>query len=70
MFVFVVLVPALLVVLLGYAVGFALWGAIGSPLVHPEAAGWVIGLALLGVVVLVLRHWRRGLRRVRRRDGR
>jgi membrane protein DedA with SNARE-associated domain len=57
--IFVLLVPALLVVVLGYAVGYAVWeAAVGT---GAEAAGWVTGLVLLVVVVWVLlRVWRKG----------
>ncbi|MGK5173615.1 hypothetical protein [Geodermatophilus sp. CPCC 205761] len=57
MFVLVVAVPALLVVVLGYTVGHALWSAVGGP--APELAGWVTGLLLLGVVGWVLLRWAR-----------
>ena len=57
MFVLVVAVPALLVVVLGYAVGHALWTAAGGP--GPELVGWVTGLLLLGVVGWVLLRWSR-----------
>ena len=66
MFVFAILVPALLVVVLGYAAGYALWAAIGAPLVQPEAAGWVLGLLLLAVVVACGSRWLRRRRRRRR----
>jgi membrane protein implicated in regulation of membrane protease activity len=68
---FVVAVPALLVVVLGYAVGYALWDALGAPLVGPEAFGWVTGLVLLVAVTWALlsrpRRLRRALRRARTR---
>ncbi len=70
MFVFAVATPALLVVVLGYVVGYAAgaWvtGLLGtsSPVVA-ERIGWTTGLLLLAVVVrLALLMWRR-----RRRDG-
>ena len=64
MFVLAVLVPALLVVVLGYAAGYAAWAAIGAPLVQPEAVGWTAGVLLLVVVVRVLlSRWRRRGRR-------
>jgi hypothetical protein len=57
-FVLVLAVPALLVVVLGYAVGHAVWAAMGGP--APELVGWLTGLVLLGVVVWVaVRVWRR-----------
>jgi hypothetical protein len=65
MFVFAVVTPALLVVVLGYAVGYAAgaWvtGLFGtsSPVVA-ERVGWTTGLLLLAVVVRVtLLLWRR-----------
>ncbi|MDT0274767.1 hypothetical protein [Blastococcus goldschmidtiae] len=65
MFVFAVAAPALLVVVLGYAVGYAAgaWfsGLFGpsSPVVA-ERVGWTTGLLLLAVVVRVmLLLWRR-----------
>lgn len=65
--VLVLLVPALLVVVLGYAVGYTLWEALGLG-GNPEIAGWLTGLVLLVVVTWVLvRQWRR---RARRRRGR
>jgi hypothetical protein len=72
MFVFAVAAPALLVVVLGYAVGYAAgaWfsGLFGtsSPVVA-ERVGWTTGLLLLAVVVRVLLLLRR--RRIRRLDG-
>ena len=65
MFVFVAAVPALLVVVLGYVVGFAAAGwvcdVLGTdPGRAPETAGWTTGLVLLAVVVRVLIGlWRR-----------
>ncbi len=72
MFVFAVATPALLVVVLGYAVGYAVgaWvtDLLGAPSpVVAERVGWATGLVLLAVVVrlaLVLRR-----RRLRRLDG-
>jgi membrane protein implicated in regulation of membrane protease activity len=67
-FVLLAAVPALLVVVLGYAVGHAvtLWlgGLFGtSSVAAAEAVGWTTGLLLLAVVVrvamLVLRRRRR-----------
>ena len=72
MFVFAVAAPALLVVVLGYAVGYAA-GAWFSGLFGPssevvaERVGWTTGLLLLAVVVRVLLVLRR--RRIRRLDG-
>lgn len=64
--VFVFAVPVLLVVVLGYAVGYTLWEATGLG-GNPEIAGWLTGLALLVVVTwLLLSRLRR--RRRRRRD--
>ena len=63
--VFVFAVPVLLVVVLGYAVGYTLWEATGLG-GNPEIAGWLSGLALLVVVTwLLLSRLRR-----RRRRGR
>ncbi|SOD94406.1 hypothetical protein [Blastococcus haudaquaticus] len=65
MFVFAAAVPALLVVVLGYVVGFAAaeWvcDVLGADAGRaPEAAGWTTGLVLLAVVVRVLvALWRR-----------
>ena len=57
MFVFAFAAPAFLVVVLGYAVGYAFSGLVGSP---PEVTGWTTGLLMLLVVVrLALRAWRR-----------
>ncbi|WP_269159018.1 hypothetical protein [Modestobacter sp. VKM Ac-2984] len=77
MFVFAAAVPALMVVVLGYVVGYALteWAsglldsAFGAPLDPgvPEVVGWLTGLVLLGVVVRVLVDRRRRLRRSLRR---
>jgi hypothetical protein len=63
--VFAAAVPALLVVILGYVVGFAAadWvcGLLGAePGRVPEVAGWTTGLALLAVVIrLLIALWRR-----------
>ncbi|RZU33369.1 hypothetical protein [Blastococcus saxobsidens] len=65
MFVFALAAPALLVVVLGYVIGYAVtaWicdvlGAEGRR--APEVVGWTTGLALLGVVTWVLlTRWRR-----------
>ena len=65
MFVLLFAVPALLVVVAGYAVGYAVaeWAyslAGAEPARTPEVAGWTTGLALLAVVVwLLLSRWRR-----------
>lgn len=65
--VFVFLVPALLVVVLGYAVGYTMWEATGLG-GDPEVAGWLTGLVLLvGVTWLALRWLRRRSRRARAR---
>jgi hypothetical protein len=58
-FVLVIAVPALLVVLLGYSVGYGLWtGLVGDA--GAEPAGWVTGLVLLvGTVRVALLLWRR-----------
>jgi membrane associated rhomboid family serine protease len=70
-FVLVLAVPALLVVILGYVVGYGLWSwlgglvdsATGSTLAaQAEVAGWVTGVLLLVCVVcaaLVRRRRRR-----------
>ena len=69
---FAVAAPALLVVVLGYAVGYAA-GAWFSGLFGPSSAvvaervGWTTGLLLLAVVVRVVLLLRR--RRLRRLDG-
>ena len=61
--VFVFLVPVLLVVVLGYAVGYTVWEATGAP-GSPEVVGWLTGLVLLVVVTWgLLRVWRRRRRR-------
>ena len=73
MFVFVFAVPALVVVLLGYAVGYRLWtwlaglvdDAAGTSLASSaEPAGWVTGLLALALLVraMVRRRRRRGAR--------
>jgi divalent metal cation (Fe/Co/Zn/Cd) transporter len=54
----VFLVPALLVVVLGYVVGYAVWEAVGAP-GSPEPAGWLTGLALLAVLIWAALHWHR-----------
>jgi hypothetical protein len=60
--VFVVAVPALLVVVLGYVVGYAVWDALGLG-GNPEVAGWITGLVLLAVVTWALLARWRGRRR-------
>ncbi|MGY1624171.1 hypothetical protein ACI789_18390 [Geodermatophilus sp. SYSU D00965] len=56
---FVVAVPALLVVVLGYVVGYAVWEGAGLG-GNPEVAGWVTGIGLLaGVTWALLSRWRR-----------
>lgn len=60
----VLAVPVLLVVVLGYAVGYTVWEATGLG-GDPELVGWLTGLVLLvSVTWLALRLWRR-----RRRSG-
>jgi MYXO-CTERM domain-containing protein len=69
MFVLVLAVPALLVVVLGYVVGSAVW-AWATGLLAPglasgaEPAGWITGLLLLVAVVRVLLVRRRRQRGV------
>jgi hypothetical protein len=71
-FVLMFAVPALLVVVLGYAVGHGLWGWLGSLVDaaagtslarHAEVAGWITGLLLLAIAtriaVVLWRAWRR-----------
>ncbi|SNR25357.1 hypothetical protein [Blastococcus mobilis] len=68
MFLLVFAVPALLVVVLGYVVGYGLWSWIGGCLDAvlgtslaggAEIAGWVTGLVLLlGVVRAAIRRSR------------
>jgi hypothetical protein len=64
--VLVLAVPALLVVVLGYAVGFTVAGWFGASPALGEALGWATGLLLLAAVVVAVVRWRR---RVRRRSG-
>ncbi len=64
MFVLVMAVPALLVVVVGYVIGFAVtdWfcGLLGADATRtPELAGWTTGLVLLGAVTWLLLHRRR-----------
>jgi hypothetical protein len=62
---FVFLVPALLVVVLGYAiwgwVADVLHAVLGTSLGRssPEPAGWLTGLALLAVLTCLALRWRR-----------
>ena len=64
MFVFALAVPALLVVVLGYVVGYGLWSAVAGD-TGAEAAGWVTGAVLLAAVLVAGFRWQR--RRSRRR---
>ncbi len=68
--VFVFVVPVLLVVVLGYAIGYTIWEAIGLG-GNPEPAGWLTGLALLATVAwLLLSRRARRRRALRRARGR
>jgi hypothetical protein len=71
-FVLVLAVPALLLVVLGYAVGHGLWAWLtaGTSLAPgAEAAGWTTGLLLLAVAVRLAVAGRRARRRTgRERD--
>jgi hypothetical protein len=64
--VFVFAVPVLLVVVLGYAVGYAMWEATGLG-GNPEVVGWLTGLLLLAAVAWLLFSRRARLRRALRR---
>ncbi len=64
--VFVFVVPVLLVVVLGYAIGYAVWEAAGLG-GSPEPAAWLTGLALLAAVSWLLLSRRARLRRALRR---
>ena len=64
--VFVLVVPVLLVVVLGYAIGYTVWEAIGLG-GNPEVFGWLTGLALLAAVSWLLLSRRARLRRALRR---
>jgi hypothetical protein len=64
--VLVFLVPVLLVVVLGYAVGYAVWEASGLG-GNPEVVGWLTGLALLTAVAWSLLSRRARLKRALRR---
>ncbi|MGY2077203.1 hypothetical protein [Blastococcus sp. SYSU DS0828] len=64
MFVLVAAVPALLVVVAGYVVGFAVAGWVcdllgARPGSTPEVTGWSTGVVLLAAVVRVLLVFRR-----------
>ena len=60
MFVFAVAAPALLVVVLGYVLGYAVAEGLAGSADVSEPAGWTTGLLMLLVVVRVaLRTWRR-----------
>jgi hypothetical protein len=73
-FVLVFAVPALLVVVVGYVIGYGLWtwlGGLGehggsSPVPGAEPAGWITGVLLLAAVTAVGLAWRRRRRRDRR----
>ncbi|MDP9430204.1 MAG: hypothetical protein M3Q47_15680 [Actinomycetota bacterium] len=58
MSVLVVLVPMLLIVVLGYAVGYTVWEATGLG-GNPEVAGWLTGLFLLAGLTRALLSWHR-----------
>jgi hypothetical protein len=65
----VILVPFLLVVLAGYAVGYVVAEALG--VAAPEAVAWPAGFLLLAVTVVVLLRYHRGRRaRARRAERR
>ncbi|WP_100502280.1 hypothetical protein [Geodermatophilus chilensis] len=64
--IFVLVVPVLLVVVLGYAVGYTAWEAAGLG-GDPEVVGWLTGLALLAAVSWLLVSRRARLRRALRR---
>ncbi len=69
MFVLMFAVPALLVVVLGYAAGYAMWAWLGSLIdaaagtslePHAEVAGWITGVLLLaGATRVAVVRWRR-----------
>jgi len=52
-------VPALLVVVVGYAVGYTVAGWFGAAPRVGEAVGWTTGLVLLVAVVVAAVRWRR-----------
>lgn len=60
--VLVFFVPVLLVVVLGYVVGYAVWEATGLG-GNPEVFGWLTGLLLLAGVTWALLAWYRRRRR-------
>ncbi len=62
----VFLVPVLLVVVAGYAVGYVVAEALG--VAQPEAVGWPAGFVLLAITVVALLRYRRRRRRARARD--
>ena len=62
MFVLVLAVPALLVVVAGYAVGYGLWTAIAGD-AGAETAGWATGALALAVTVRAIARWRSRRRR-------
>jgi hypothetical protein len=51
-FVLVLAVPALLVVVAGYALGHALWAAVAGS-AGAEVAGWITGAVALAIAVRV-----------------
>ncbi|MGY1809530.1 hypothetical protein ACI8AF_19360 [Blastococcus sp. SYSU D00669] len=62
MFLLVLAVPAFSVVVVGYAIGSAVFSPLGPQ--RAEAAGWITGVALLAAVTWGARAWwrRRGRR--------
>jgi Na+/phosphate symporter len=64
-FVLVLAVPALLVVVLGYVVGYAVWAQLVGP-DDAEGAGWLTGLLLLAGTTLLAVRLLRAARRDRR----
>jgi hypothetical protein len=60
-------VPALLVVVFGYAVGYTVAGWFGASPATGETVGWAAGLVLLVAVVTGAVRWRRRVRRARER---
>ncbi|WP_051683754.1 hypothetical protein [Blastococcus sp. URHD0036] len=58
-------VPALLVVVLGYAVGYTVAGWFGASPAVAEGLGWATGLVLLAAVVTAAVRWRRRSRRAK-----